>query len=111
MRCCICGSEIVGESFDPHPLCGDEENARCCNMCYTIKVMTARALLAKHDKPPINIGDTIMVLYSPHLDEDGSWVKGVVTDVRQEGGIINHYGTWGSFPLNREKDVYVKVDG
>ena len=79
-------------------------------MCYTIKVLTARALLAKHDKPPINIGDMIMILYSKNLDDDGSWVKGEVVDIKQENGIINYYGTWGNFPLNRENDIYVKID-
>ena len=52
----------------------------------------------------------IMILYSKNLDDDGSWVKGEVVDIKQENGIINYYGTWGNFPLNRENDIYVKLD-
>lgn len=110
MRCCICKQEIYGESFDPKPLCANE-NERCCNMCYSVKVLTARAMLAKHDKPPITVGDKIIVVFSQKdIDSNGDWLKGEVTALKQENGKINYYGTWGNFPLNREEDVYIKVD-
>ena len=115
MRCYLCGKEIAGESINPYPLCGDDEGARCCTTCYTVKVLTARALLAKTDKPPINVGDRVVIMYSSKIvDEDGeeerTWLKGEVTDLRQENDVINYYGTWGNFPLNKQEDIYVKVD-
>jgi len=39
--CCICGKKFVGWGNNPYPVVKDPE-ARCCDDCNTIHVITAR---------------------------------------------------------------------
>jgi hypothetical protein len=41
-KCCLCGSETEGFGNNPYPLGNLENDEKCCDICNSVKVISAR---------------------------------------------------------------------